>query len=125
MLRNSTSRTAAPAKRSRSRREPEGDAGTIRPRAYTQRAGTFRGTGRMSVMRYVAMRHINRRTNKGEPVMQLAHSASLLAALVLSLASPAGAQTAANPSGHWDGTVKMGDQTIPISLDLAKSPTGA
>jgi hypothetical protein len=57
--------------------------------------------------------------------MQLARSTSLLAALVLSLASPLGAQTAANPAGHWDGTVQMGDQTVPISVDLAKSPTGA
>lgn len=39
--------------------------------------------------------------------------------LLLVLVSPAGAQTAANPSGHWEGSVPVPGMNVPIEFDLA------
>src|SRR5260370_11769182 len=48
----------------------------------------------------------------------------LLAALVLSPAPSLLAQTAADPSGHWEGTVQMPNMELKIEIDLAKNSKG-
>jgi hypothetical protein len=45
-------------------------------------------------------------------------------ALLLCGTSAARAQSAADPSGHWKGSVEVPGQTLPFEFDLAKDATG-
>ena len=49
----------------------------------------------------------------------------LLVLVSLLAASLAFAQTAPNPSGHWEGQIQIPDHVLAMTLDLAKSPAGA
>ncbi len=48
----------------------------------------------------------------------------LLAALVLMSTPSLSAQTPADPSGHWEGTVQVPDSSMSIEVDLAKNGAG-
>jgi hypothetical protein len=48
----------------------------------------------------------------------------LVAALLLAPARSVPAQTAADPSGHWEGTIQMGNTEVKIEIDLAKNGKG-
>jgi hypothetical protein len=48
----------------------------------------------------------------------------LLAALLHSTAPSMLAQTAADPSGHWEGTIKASGTDVPVEIDLAKNSKG-
>lgn len=50
--------------------------------------------------------------------------AHLLAALLVLAAPSAYAQTAPDPSGHWEGTIEAPGLTAPIEIDLARTPGG-
>jgi len=49
---------------------------------------------------------------------------TLLAALLLLPASPLRAQTAIDPTGHWEGTLQIKDAMMAIELDLTKNAKG-
>ena len=49
---------------------------------------------------------------------------TLLAALLLLPASPLRAQTAIDPTGHWEGTVQIQDAMVAIEMDLTKNAKG-
>ncbi len=49
----------------------------------------------------------------------------LVAASLLLSASPLRAQPAPDPSGHWEGQIQIPDHLLTMSVDLAKSSTGA
>jgi len=46
-------------------------------------------------------------------------------AAIAALASLGSAQTAPKAAGHWEGTVKMGQQVVPITVDLTRNAAGA
>jgi hypothetical protein len=48
----------------------------------------------------------------------------MLAALLHSTAPSLFAQTAAGPSGHWDGTIQASGIDVPVEIDLAKNSQG-
>jgi hypothetical protein len=48
----------------------------------------------------------------------------LLAALLHLTAPPLFAQTAADPSGHWEGTIRASGTDVPVEIDLAKNSKG-
>lgn len=52
------------------------------------------------------------------------HRTLVLSALVLAPSSLLHAQSAANPSGHWEGSVKVPDNPVKVELDLAKNVKG-
>ena len=51
-------------------------------------------------------------------------TALLLAGLLHSTASSLLAQTAADPSGHWEGTIQASGLNVPVEIDLAKNSKG-
>ena len=51
-------------------------------------------------------------------------TALLLAGLLHSTAPSLLAQTAAAPSGHWEGTIKASGTEVPVEIDLAKNSKG-
>jgi len=51
-------------------------------------------------------------------------TALLLAALLHSTAPSLLAQTAADPSGHWEGTIKAAGTDVQVEIDLAKNSKG-
>jgi len=57
--------------------------------------------------------------------MHLSRRTPLVAALFLLSAYPLRANAAADPSGHWVGKIQMPDNQLSITVDLAKSATGA
>ena len=56
--------------------------------------------------------------------MRIARSASLVAALVLSLAPSLRAQTVTDPSGHWEGKIEAPGFEMKFEIDLAKNGDG-
>jgi len=48
----------------------------------------------------------------------------IVASLLLAPASSLNAQTAADPSGHWEGTLKVPNMEIKVEIDLAKNSKG-
>lgn len=52
------------------------------------------------------------------------HAIVLIAALATIVGSPAAAQTAEDPSGHWKGTVAAGSGPLDIEVDLARNASG-
>jgi hypothetical protein len=48
----------------------------------------------------------------------------LVAVLLLVPAASLLAQTAADPSGHWEGTIQMGNLAVKIEIDLARNSRG-
>ena len=56
--------------------------------------------------------------------MQFAQRTLLLAAVFLASASWFLAQPPADPSGHWEGAVRMPDRELTFALDLVKNGTG-
>ena len=52
------------------------------------------------------------------------HRTLVLSALVLAPSSLLHAQSAANPSGHWEGSVKVPDNPVNVEIDLAKNAKG-
>jgi hypothetical protein len=51
-------------------------------------------------------------------------TALLLAGLLQSTAPSLLAQTAADPSGHWEGTIRASGMDVPVEIDLAKNSKG-
>src|SRR5882672_3667886 len=49
---------------------------------------------------------------------------AIVFALLLCGASIVSAQSAADPSGHWKGSVEIPGQTLPVEIDLAKDANG-
>jgi hypothetical protein len=49
----------------------------------------------------------------------------LLVASLLCAASPAFAQPASAPAGHWEGRIQMPDHPLDLTVDLAKGPAGS
>src|SRR5262245_24460400 len=49
---------------------------------------------------------------------------ALLVALLLRSASPLGAQTPLDPTGHWEGTVQIQDTMMAIEMDLTRTDKG-
>jgi hypothetical protein len=49
---------------------------------------------------------------------------SLVTISVLFAPFPLAAQKPLDPSGHWEGTVTAGDQSVPVIFDLAKVKDG-
>jgi hypothetical protein len=56
--------------------------------------------------------------------MQRPRHTSLLVVLLVVSVTFVRAQTAADPSGHWEGTIKAPDKDVPIEIDLAKNSNG-
>ena len=56
--------------------------------------------------------------------MRMSRSTSLVAALVLWSALPLRAQTALEPSGHWDGRIEAPGFEKTFTVDVAKNDTG-
>jgi hypothetical protein len=57
--------------------------------------------------------------------MQLSHRTLLIAALFVSSSAPVPrAQTAADPSGHWQGTIQAPGMDVGFEIDLAKKASG-
>jgi hypothetical protein len=56
--------------------------------------------------------------------MKTGHRTLLVAAAVLSTTSFLRAQSPADPSGHWQGTIRMPNQAIAIEVDLDGNTTG-
>jgi hypothetical protein len=52
------------------------------------------------------------------------HRALLVAALLLPSAGPSSAQSAADPSGHWEGIIEMPGTTVAFQVDLATNGGG-
>ena len=48
----------------------------------------------------------------------------LLAALLLGSAPALGAQTAVDPSGHWEGSIQIPDRELIVEVDLARNARG-
>jgi hypothetical protein len=48
----------------------------------------------------------------------------IAAALLLVPPSSLRAQTAVDPSGHWEGTIQMPEMQVKVEIDLAKNPKG-
>jgi hypothetical protein len=48
----------------------------------------------------------------------------IVASLLVAPASPLAAQTAADPSGHWEGTLKLPNMAVKVEIDLAKDSKG-
>jgi hypothetical protein len=57
--------------------------------------------------------------------MQIRYASAVVAALLFSPPSPLRAQSAPDPSGHWEGTVKAPGREIDIQIDLTRQPGGA
>ena len=49
---------------------------------------------------------------------------SLVTISVLFAPFPLAAQKPLDPSGHWEGTVTAGDQSVPVAFDLSKMKDG-
>lgn len=56
--------------------------------------------------------------------MSIPRWTSLLVAVCMTSAVPARAQRAADPTGHWEGTVQAPGMTIPFEIDFAKDEKG-
>jgi len=56
--------------------------------------------------------------------MQLPRRTLLLAALFLLPAAPLAAQSAADPSGHWEGAIQAPNMEVRFEIDLAKNSKG-
>ena len=56
--------------------------------------------------------------------MQIRRHTLLVAAALLSSTSFLRAQTVADPSGHWEGSIHVPDREIGVEIDLAKKATG-
>jgi hypothetical protein len=56
--------------------------------------------------------------------MKTGHRTLLVAAAVLSTTSFLRAQSPADPSGHWQGAIRMPNQAIAIEVDLDRNTTG-
>jgi hypothetical protein len=56
--------------------------------------------------------------------MLRAHRTPLVIVLLVASAPLRGAQTAADPSGHWEGTILIPNRQLPVTLDLARNPAG-
>jgi len=56
--------------------------------------------------------------------MQLSHRIVIVAAFCLASASSVGAQTIADPSGHWQGELQAPGMTVAFEVDFAKSASG-
>src|SRR6476661_2830251 len=56
--------------------------------------------------------------------MRIVTRSLVVAALLLAPASSLRAQTAADPSGHWEGTVQVPNMEMRIEIDLAKNGKG-
>ena len=56
--------------------------------------------------------------------MNLARRTSLLAALFFLSVPSLRAQSAPDPSGHWEGKIQMPNQDLGMTVDLARSPKG-
>ena len=56
--------------------------------------------------------------------MNLARRTPLVATLLLLSVSSLRAQTAANPSGHWEGSIQAPSGEVPVAVDLAMNDHG-
>lgn len=56
--------------------------------------------------------------------MTLSRLSSLAAALVLASASWSSAQTAGNPTGHWEGAIQIPNRQLTFAVDLARNAAG-
>ncbi|HEX5473443.1 MAG TPA: hypothetical protein VFX12_02180 [Vicinamibacterales bacterium] len=57
--------------------------------------------------------------------MEISRRLTIAAAWLLVAAGPLAAQTSPRPSGHWTGTIEIPDHEMPLTVDLARSATGA
>jgi len=56
--------------------------------------------------------------------MTQTHRTLLAAAITVAFAPPLAAQPAADPSGHWEGTLQAPAMEVPFAIDLAKNDQG-